>query len=67
MTSAQDVETSVTTTSPSQDSFHPDHQVSSKYVTLGFKPFSTLLEALMMGPGSVAALEYFNHFFPVDM
>ena len=31
MSSAQDVETSVITNSTSQDSFHPDHQLPSKY------------------------------------
>ena len=31
-----------TTNSPSQDSFHPEAQVSSRYVTPGFKPFSIL-------------------------
>ena len=30
MTSAQDVETSVPTNSPSQDSFHPDDQIPSR-------------------------------------
>ena len=44
MTSAQDVETSVTTNSPFEDSFHPDDQIPdpSKYVTPGFKPFSVV-------------------------
>ena len=32
MTSAQDVETSVTTNSPSQNSFHPDDQIPSKFL-----------------------------------
>ena len=34
MTSAQDVETSVTTNSPFQDSFHPDDQIPSSYQLL---------------------------------
>ena len=38
----QDFETSVPTNSPSQDSFHPDNQFSSKYVTPRFKPFSVI-------------------------
>ena len=62
MTSAQDVETSVTTNSPFQDSFHPCDQIPFKYVTPGFKPFSTLQNALMMSPESVATVECFNHF-----
>ena len=41
MTSAQDVGTSVISNSPSQDSFHPGDQIPSKYVTPGFKSFST--------------------------
>ena len=40
VTSAQDVETSVTTNSPSQDSSHPDNQIPSNYLSPGFKPFS---------------------------
>ena len=40
MTSVQDVETSVTTNSASQDSFYQDDQIPSKYVTLGSKPSS---------------------------
>ena len=40
MTAAQDVETSLTTNSSSQDWFHADDQIPSKYLTLGFKPFS---------------------------
>jgi len=40
VTSAQDVETSVTTNSPSQDSSHPDNQIPSNYVSPGFTPFS---------------------------
>ena len=42
MTSAQDAETSVITYSPSQDSFHPDNPIPSKYVTPGFKPFAVV-------------------------
>ena len=40
MTSAQVVETSVTTTdnSPSQDYTHPDDQTTLLHVTPGFKP-----------------------------
>ena len=67
MTSAQDVETSVTTNSPFQDSFHPCDQIPFKYVTPGFKPISNLQKALMMSPESVATVECFSHFFPVDM
>jgi len=37
MTSVQDVETSVTTNSASQDSFYQDDQIPSKYVTPGSK------------------------------
>ena len=42
MTSAQVVETSVTTTdnSPSQDYTHPDDQTTLLHVTPGFKPFT---------------------------
>ena len=40
MVSAQVVETSVTSNSPSQDSNHPDDLFQSRYVTPGFKPFS---------------------------
>ena len=40
MTSAQDVEMSVTTNSPSQDSFHTGDRIPSKYETPWFKPFS---------------------------
>ena len=42
MTSAQVVETSVTTTdnSPSQDYTHPDYQTTLLHVTPGFKPFT---------------------------
>ena len=41
--SAQNDETrAVTTNSPSVDSFHPDDQIPSRYVTRGFKPFSIL-------------------------
>ena len=40
MASAQVVETSITYNSPSQDSNHPDDLLQSRYVTLGFKPFS---------------------------
>ena len=39
MTSAQDVETSVSTNSTSQDSFHPHDQIPSNYVTPGFNHF----------------------------
>ena len=44
MTSAQVVETSVTTTdnSPSQDYTHPDDQTTLLHVTPGFKPFTVL-------------------------
>ena len=35
-----DVEMSVITNSPSQGSCHPDDQIPSRYVTLGFKPSS---------------------------
>ena len=47
MTSAQVVETSVTTTdnSPSQDYTHPDDQTTLLHVTPGFKP-STVLRSL---------------------
>jgi len=38
--SAHDVKMSVTAISPSQDSFHLDHQISMKYVNPGFQPFS---------------------------
>ena len=43
-TSAQVVETSVTTTdnSPSQDYTHPDDQTTLLHVTPGFKPFTVL-------------------------
>ena len=41
MASAQDVETSVTNNSPSQDSNHPEDLFQSRYVTPGFKPFSS--------------------------
>ena len=41
MTSAQDVGTSVTTNNPSKDPFHPDDQIPSKYITPGFKSFSS--------------------------
>ena len=37
---AQVVETSVTANSPSQDYFHPDDQIPSRYVTPWFKLFS---------------------------
>ena len=40
MTSAQDAETSVTTNSTSENSFHPNDQIPSRYVTPGLKPFS---------------------------
>ena len=40
MASAQVVETSVTNSSPSQDSNHPDDLFQSRYVTPGFNPFS---------------------------
>ena len=42
MTSAQVVETSVTTTEniPSQDYTHPDDQTTLLHVTPGFKPFT---------------------------
>ena len=40
MASAQGVETSVTNSSPFQDSNHPDDLVQSRYVTSGFKPLS---------------------------
>ena len=40
MASAQVVETSVTNNSPSQDSYHPDDLLQSRYATPGFKPFS---------------------------
>ena len=39
MISAQDVEMSSTANIPSQDSFPPDNQIPSKYVTPGFKLF----------------------------
>ena len=44
MTSAQIVETSVTTTdnSPSQDYTHPDDQTTLSRATPGFKPFTVL-------------------------
>ena len=41
MASAQVVETSVPNNSPSQDSNHPDDLFQSRYVTPGFKPFSS--------------------------
>ena len=40
MTSTKDVKMSITTQSPSQDSFHPNNQISLTYVTPGFKPCS---------------------------
>ena len=40
MASAQIVETSVTNSSPFQDSNHQDDLFQSRYVTPGFKPFS---------------------------
>ena len=40
MASAQVVETSVTNNSPSQDSYHPDDLLQSRYATPGFRPFS---------------------------
>ena len=45
MTSAQVVETSVTTTdnSRSQDYTHPDDQTTLLHVTPGFKPFTVLI------------------------
>ena len=45
MTSAQVVETSVTTTdnSPSQDYTHPDDQTTLLHVTPGFKPFTVFI------------------------
>ena len=45
MTSAQVVETSVTTTdnSPSQDYTHPDDQTTLLHVTPGFKPFTVII------------------------
>ena len=36
MSAAYDIEMSVATISPSQDSFHLDHQISLKYVNAGF-------------------------------
>ena len=49
MTSAQVVETLVTTTdnSPSQDSTHPDDQTTPLHVTPGFKPI-TVLKAIVL-------------------
>lgn len=43
MTSARDVETWVTTNSPSKDSFQPYDQIQSRYVTPEFKQFSVSL------------------------
>ena len=45
MTSAQVVETSLTTTenNPSQDYTHPDNQTTLLQVTPGFKPFTVVL------------------------
>ena len=43
MASAQVVETSVATNSPSQDSNHPDDLFQSSYGTPGCKPFSYCL------------------------
>ena len=50
MTSAQVVETSVTTTdnSPSQDYTHPDYQTTLLHVTPAFKPFTMLLLSLLL-------------------
>ena len=50
MTSAQVVETSVTTTdnSPSQDYTHPDDQTTLLHVTPAFKPFTVLLLSLLL-------------------
>ena len=42
LTSAQDAETSVTTNSTSKNSFHPDDQIPSRYVTPGLKPLSKM-------------------------
>ena len=54
MTSAQVVETSVTTTdnSPSQDYTHPDDQTTLLHVTPGFKP-STVIIIMMIGLSGV--------------
>ena len=48
MTSAQVVETSLTTTdnSPSQDYTHPDDQITLLHVNPGLKPFTVLFIAL---------------------
>ena len=43
MASAQVVETSVADNSPSQGSNNPDDLFQSRYVTPGFKPFSSLV------------------------
>ena len=48
MTSAQVVETSVTSTdnSPSQDYTHPDDQTTLLHVTPGFKPFTVRIYSI---------------------
>ena len=43
MTSAQDVETAVTTNSSSQDCFHPDDQIPARNVILELKPFAIVI------------------------
>ena len=42
MPSTQVVEMSVIANSPSQEYFHPDDQIPSRYVTRGFKPFANI-------------------------
>lgn len=40
MSSAQNVEMSVTTDNPFQESFHPNNQITSRFITApGFKPY----------------------------
>ena len=42
MTFTQDFESSITINGPSLESFHPDDQSPSSYITPGFKPFSSM-------------------------
>ena len=63
MTSAQTVELSVTTKSASQDSFHLDDQIPSKYVNPEFKPSSTTGHTNLLWQKRIEILSYLLPYF----
>ena len=57
MTCAQDVETSVTTNSLSQDCFHPDDQIPVRNVILELKPFAIVIVIISLFSYRLNAVE----------